>query len=102
MPAFLPAGTPAARGGQRPAMMTRGRDSLVVDKRSRIAWVRYLARGDGCERREFVGLGVVGADDVEDLPALGYELVGDEAAVAAPGEGFGAHDGGARVSGEGL
>ena len=49
-----------------------------------------------------MGPRVVGADDVEDLPALGYELVGDEAAVAAPREGFSAHDGGALVSGECL
>jgi hypothetical protein len=49
-----------------------------------------------------MGLGVVGADNVGYLPFLRDELIGDEAAVAAPGEGFGAHDGRALLSGEGL
>jgi hypothetical protein len=76
--------------------------SLVVEKWARFAWVSDLAGSDGCEGWEFVRLGVVGADDVEDLPLVGDALIGDEAAVTAPGEGFGAHDGGALVSGEGF
>jgi hypothetical protein len=71
------------------------RQSLVIKKRARIAWVSDLAVHNGRERWKFVGFGVVWADDVEDLPCLSDELVGDEAAVAAPREGFGAHDGGA-------
>ena len=45
-------------------------------------------------------LGVVGADDIEHLPSGCEKLVGNEAAVAAPRQGFGAHDGRARVARE--
>src|SRR5690606_40332900 len=39
---------------------------------------------------EVVGGGLAGGHDVQDLPAAGGEVVGDEAAVAAPPHGFGA------------
>ena len=45
---------------------------------------------------------LVRANDILHFPTRGDELIGDEAAVAAPREGFGAHDGGALVSGECL
>lgn len=45
---------------------------------------------------------VVWADDIEDLPADGDELIGDDAAVALPGERFGTHEGRAGSLGESL
>lgn len=41
-----------------------------------------------------------GAEDVADLPAFENEGVRDEGAVTAPGDGFGAHDGGGSGSGD--
>jgi hypothetical protein len=74
----------------------------LVEKGTRSAGVGDLAIDDLREVGEFVGLGVVRADDVEDLPIFGEELVSDEAAVALPGEGFGAHDHGAGLRGDFL
>src|SRR6185312_3347289 len=42
-----------------------------------------------------------GAGDLLGVDAADQERVGDERAVAAPGNGFGAHDGGAALAGEG-
>ena len=49
---------------------------------------------------EFVFFGGSGGEDVADLPALEHHGVGDEGAVAAPGDGFGAHDGGGCCGGD--
>ena len=50
---------------------------------------------DGYEEgREFVFGGGGGGEDVADLPAFQHHGVGDEGAMAAPRDGFGAHDGG--------
>lgn len=40
-----------------------------------------------------------GGEDIADLPAFEDEGVGDEGAVTAPWDGFGAHDGGGSVAG---
>lgn len=45
------------------------------------------------EAGEFFGVGGFGVHDVEYGVAADEEGVADEAAVAAPGDGFGAHDG---------
>jgi len=45
------------------------------------------------EGGELVGVGAGGGHDVGDGDAAGGEGVGDEGSVAAPGDGFGAHDG---------
>ncbi len=44
--------------------------------------------------REFVFGGWGFREDVADFPVFEHHRVGDERAVAAPGDGFGAHDGG--------
>ena len=92
----------AADDGGSSSGKASGTQALVIRREEGCCGVGDLAGGNDCEVGQGMWLGVVGADDVENLPALGDELVGDEAAVAAPGEGFGAHDGGARVAGEGL
>ena len=43
---------------------------------------------------------LIESNDVPDGPAAGDELVGDESAVAAPGERFGAHDRRPRLPGK--
>ena len=56
---------------------------------------------DGDEEwREFVFGGGGGGEDVADLPAFEDQGVGDEGAVAAPGDGFGTHDGGGGSGGD--
>lgn len=52
------------------------------------------------EGRCFVLGGGGGGEDVADLPALEDQGVGDEGAMAAPGDGFGAHDGGGSRAGD--
>jgi len=46
-----------------------------------------------CERREFVKIGARGSHDVLDGMAAHRERVSDKGTMAAPGDGFGAHDG---------
>ena len=74
----------------------------MVEQRAGITWISYLTGVDDGEIGKRVQRCLVGANDILHLPLLRDELIGDEAAVAAPGEGFGSHDRGARVSGEGL
>lgn len=51
-----------------------------------------LAVDDFEEGREFVFAGGGSGEDVADMPAFEHHGVGDEGAVAAPGNGFSAHD----------
>ena len=46
-----------------------------------------------------MGFGAAGAQDVQNFDAMGDQGVGDEPAVAAPGHGFGAEDGGGGLGG---
>ena len=55
----------------------------------------YLRAG-----RELCGINLAGPHNVLDRKSLGQQIVGDDAAVAAPPHGFGAHDGAAIVAGE--
>ena len=45
-------------------------------------------------------LSACGAENVLDIHAAGEERVGDQRAVATPGNGFGAHDGGGLLGGD--
>ena len=58
---------------------------LVLVEESRIAGVGDLAVPDFRKRREVVGLRFIRADNVEDLPANGHELIGNQTAVTLPG-----------------
>src|SRR5215213_1172063 len=62
-------------------------------------WVGELVAGDLGEGREFVFLYFAYGHDVEGFPAEDDEPVGEQAAMAAPGEDFGAHDRGADLFG---
>ena len=59
-----------------------------------------VSAADAGEGGESVGLAAGGAEDVFDGNAADSESVGDEGAVAAPGDGFGAHEGAGLFSGE--
>jgi hypothetical protein len=47
-----------------------------------------------------VGFNLSRLHDVNDVPAQGDKTVSEDAAVAAPGQDFGAHDGGSPLRGE--
>src|SRR5690606_12985784 len=53
-------------------------------------------------RRHRGGVDAAGAHDVPDILAPGQQVVGDDAAVAAPPNRFGAHDGAAPLVSDGY
>jgi hypothetical protein len=65
------------------------------------AWigVGWFAIDGDEEGGEFVFDGCGGGQDIADLPVFQNQGVGDEGAVTAPWDGFGAHDGGRRGAG---
>ena len=66
---------------------------LGVGASGAIGWVSDLRAADAREGRDFVKIGAAGRHDVFGGVAANGECVGDKGAMAAPGNGFSAHDG---------
>ena len=88
------------RGRETRAQHEARAQPRVLVKESWIAGIGDLGVDDLSEGGKFVGFRVVRANDIENFPVFSNELVGDEAAVAAPWERLGAHDRGAVGFGE--